>query len=236
MLSYIKTQFSSTDLENISGIKAHTIRIWEKRYNLLSPKKAARNIRLYDMYNMQKLLNVALLNKYGYKISKIAAMGDEVIFSTARDLVDKTAENDKVLTGFKLAMYSFNQYAFQDIYDRLLKEKTLSQVFIEAFIPLLDFIGLLWQTESIAPVHEHFISNLILQKIHLNTIQLKVPKQDARVFVLFLPEDEVHELGLLFMNYELQKRGYRTIYLSRSVPVDNIENMFTVFSKITLVL
>ncbi len=234
-MTFIKTQFSSADLENISGIKAHTIRIWEKRYDLLSPKKAARNIRLYDMYNMQKLLNVALLNKYGYKISKIAAMGDEEIFSTARDLVDKNAENDKVLTDFKLAMYSFDQYMFQEVYERLLEKRTFSQIFVETFIPLLDFIGLLWQTDSIQPVHEHFISNLILQKIHLNTVQLKTPERDAKVFVLFLPENEVHELGLLFMNYELQKRGFRTVYLGRSIPIENIKDMFETFSEITFV-
>ncbi len=234
-MTFIKTQFTSTDLENISGIKAHTIRIWEKRYDLLSPKKAARNIRMYDMHNMQKLLNVALLNKYGYKISKIAAMPDEVILSTARELVDENAIKDKTLTDFKLAMYKYDQYLFQDTYDKLLKKSTFSEVFMEVFIPLLDFIGLLWQTDSIQPAHEHFISNLIMQKIHINTVSLKIPKPSEHVFVLFLRENEVHELGLLFLNHELMKKGHRTIYLGKSVPLGNVETMVSLFEKITFV-
>jgi methanogenic corrinoid protein MtbC1 len=226
-------QFTSGDLENISGVKAATIRIWEKRYGLFNPTKALRNIRYYDSRNMQKLLNVALLNKYGYKISRIATMSDEGIRLTARELVFRDAINDRAITDLKLAMYQFDQELFEKVYLDLLKEHSFEEVFIEVFVPFLNFIGLLWQTESIQPVHEHFVANLIAQKILIETAGIKHSVSSDEVYVLFLPENEIHQLGLLFANYMLRKKGFKTVYLGESVPLDNLKSIIPLFSEIS---
>lgn len=232
----IKKNFSIRDLENISGIKAHTIRIWEKRYNLLSPERSKTNIRYYSHQNLQKLLNIVLLNNNNYKISKISKMSDELINITARDLALKTTINDDAINSLKLSMFKFDKVSFNTTYNKLLDKKNFREIFNEVFIPFLEHLGLLWQTETILPVHEHFISNLITQKIQINTDELKYTKISSdNVFILFLPANEIHELGLLYLNYELVLRGHRTIYLGQNLPLNNLNIFFDIHDKITFV-
>ena len=189
----IKKNFSIRDLENISGIKAHTIRIWEKRYNLLSPERYKTNIRYYSHQNLQKLLNIVLLNNNNYKISKISEMNDELINLTARELAFNTSINDDAINSLKLSMFKFDKVLFNKTYNKLLTTKNFREIFKEVFIPFLEHVGLLWQTETILPVHEHFISNLITQKIQINTDELKHTQiSSENVYVLFLPENEIH--------------------------------------------
>ena len=203
-MSYIKENFTVKDLENISKIKAHTIRIWEKRFNLLAPKRTTTNIRFYSHENLQKFLNVVLLYKNNFKISKIAKMSDEQIIEQSRKLAYQNATNDKAINSFKLSMFQFDKVLFNDKYQKLLHEMTFQEIFKEVFIPFLNDIGLLWHTGTILPAHEHFISNLITQKVQINIekLQYSIPKTN-KIFVLFLPENEVHELGLLYLNYEI---------------------------------
>ncbi|WP_408024351.1 MerR family transcriptional regulator [Tenacibaculum sediminilitoris] len=235
-MNNIKSTFTIKDLENISGIKAHTIRIWEKRYNLLSPERTDTNIRYYSSENLQKLLNVVLLNKNNIKISKIAEMSDDTIILKARELAFKMAVNDEALNSFKLAMFQFDKTLFNNAYNRLLKRKTFREIFKDVFVPLLNHIGLLWQTDTLLPAHEHFISNLITQKIQINTEKLEYSNNKSEVsYVLFLPENEIHELGLMYLNYELMLRGYDTIYLGQSLPLNNLEHFFKSKSKICFV-
>lgn len=223
----IKKDFTIKDLENISGIKAHTIRIWEKRYNLLEPKRTDTNIRYYTHQNLQKLLNIVLLNKNNYKISKIAEMSEEAIVLNARELAFKIAVNDEAINSFKLSMFQFDKVLFNNTYNKLLHKKTFREVFKDVFIPFLEHIGLLWQTDTLLPAHEHFISNLISQKIQINTEKLQYNVTDTRkTYVLFLPENEIHELGILYLNYELSLRGNQTIYLGQSLPLDNLNYFF----------
>ena len=232
----IKKNFSIRDLENISGIKAHTIRIWEKRYNLLSPERSKTNIRYYSHQNLQKLLNIVLLNNNNYKISKISKMSDELINITARDLALNTTINDDAINSLKLSMFKFDKISFNTTYNKLLDKKNFREIFKEVFIPFLEHQGLLWQTETILPVHEHFISNLITQKIQINTDVLNYTKiLSDNVFILFLPENEIHELGLLYLNYELVLRGHRTIYLGQNLPLNNLNIFFDIHDKITFV-
>ncbi|WP_435415152.1 MerR family transcriptional regulator [Polaribacter aestuariivivens] len=235
-MNNIKQDFTIKDLENISGIKAHTIRIWEKRYNLLQPKRTDTNIRYYSHSNLQKLLNVVLLNKNNYKVSKIAKMNDEEIKLQARELAFAEAIDDEAINSFKLAMLQFDKALFNNTYDQLLHKKTFREIFKDVFIPFLDHIGLLWQTDTVLPAHEHFISNLIAQKIHINTekLQYSIPKSN-KTYVLFLPENEIHELGLLYLNYELVLRGTHTIYLGQSLPLDNLSYFFENKREITFV-
>ncbi len=223
-LNNIKQDFSIKDLENISGIKAHTIRIWEKRYNLLTPKRSETNIRYYTPEDLTKLLNIVLLNNNNYKVSKIAAMSDEEIILQSRELAFKTAINDEAINSFKVSMFQFDKVLFNNTYSTLLHKKTFRDIFKDVFIPFLEHIGLLWHTETLLPAHEHFISNLIAQKIQINTEKLQFNIINTnKTFVLFLPENEIHELGLLYLNYELVLRGFHTIYLGQSLPLNNLD-------------
>ncbi len=226
-LNSIKKDFTIKDLENISGIKAHTIRIWEKRYGLLKPRRTDTNIRYYSNQNLTKLLNIVLLNKNSYKISKIAQMTEESITLNARELAFKVAINDEAINSFKLAMFQFDKTLFNNTYNKLLHKKTFRDIFKDVFMPFLQHIGLLWQTETLLPAHEHFISNLIAQKIQINIEKLQYSVSNSNTtYVLFLPDNEIHELGLLYLNYELALRGSHTIYLGQSLPIDNLNYFF----------
>jgi DNA-binding transcriptional MerR regulator len=236
ILNNIKQDFTIRDLQNISGIKAHTIRIWEKRYNLLQPKRTDKNIRSYSHQNLTKLLNISLLNKNSFKISKIAEMSEEEIIKNARDLAFKIAINDEAINSFKLSMFQFDKTLFNETYNKLLHKITFRDVFKDVFVPFLEQIGLLWQTETLLPAHEHFISNLIAQKIQINTEKLQSISLDSnKTYVLFLPENEIHELGLLYLNYELVLRGNHTIYLGQSLPLDNLNYFFESDREISFV-
>ena len=236
-MNNIKTDFTIKDLENLSGIKAHTIRIWEKRYQLLKPQRTSGNIRYYDTISLQKLLNVALLNKNKYKISKIAEMSDDSIVLLARELANKNALVDDAINSLKISMFSFDQVLFNQTYNQLLIHKTFRQVFKEVFIPFLNHIGLMWQTNTLTPAHEHFVSNLIFQKIQINIekIQQSTLVDSSEVYVLFLPENEIHELGLMYLNYELSLRAKKTIYLGQSIPLDSLNALTTKFEKIIFI-
>lgn len=192
----VKTVFSIKDLENLSGIKAHTIRIWEKRYDILRPMRSDTNIRNYDLENLQKLLNVVLLNSYGYKISRIAEHSSEKIELLVREIISEKSVKNHAINAFKMAMINFDQALFFNTYNSLLSEKSFRDVFYEVVIPLMNEIGLLWQAGTITPAQEHFISFLIKQKLLLNTEKLQIlePTRTDKVFVLYLPENEIHEL------------------------------------------
>ena len=226
-LNNIKNVFTIKDLENISGIKAHTIRIWEKRYDLLKPNRTDTNIRYYSSESLLKLLNVTLLNNHNYKISKIAKMSQEQILTNARELAFKYAVNDDAINTFKMAMFQFDKVLFNNTYNKLLHKKTFKEIFKEVFVPFLNQIGLLWQTNTLMPAHEHFVSNLIIQKIQLNTEMLEGnASMKDYTYVLFLPEGEIHEIGLMYLNYELVLKGCQTIYLGQSLPLNNLSYFF----------
>ncbi|MCL5127664.1 MerR family transcriptional regulator [Algibacter sp. L4_22] len=235
-LNEIKNKFTIKDLENISGIKAHTIRIWEKRYNLLAPKRTDTNIRYYTTESLKKLLNIVLLKDNGYKISKIAEMPYDVIQDTARELANQNAVDQHSIQAFKLAMIQFDSSLFNSTYAKLLQTNEFSEIIKNTFIPLLNFIGLLWQTNTLIPAHEHFISNLITQKILVETERLAHSNlNSSTTYVLFLPENEIHEIGLLYLNYELLLKGLKTIYLGPSLPVDNLSSFFNSESKMCFI-
>ena len=233
----VKTVFSIKDLENLSGIKAHTIRIWEKRYNVLQPMRSDTNIRNYDLQSLQKLLNVVLLNDYGYKISRIAEHSAEKIELLVREIISEKSTKNHAINAFKMAMINFDQALFLNTYNSLLSEKSFRDVFYEVVIPLMQEIGLLWQAGTISPAQEHFITFLIKQKLFLNIEKLQIlePTRNDKVFVLYLPENEIHELGLMYLNYEILLNGYKTIYLGESVPVDSLMDMKKYFDNIIYV-
>ncbi|MFT4984295.1 MAG: DNA-binding transcriptional MerR regulator [Flavobacterium sp.] len=236
-MNNIKNVFSIKDLENLSGIKAHTIRIWEKRYNVLQPMRTDTNIRLYDLASLQKLLNITLLHDYGYKISKISSYPEEQIPVMVREIISSKSAKNHAITAFKMAMMNFDQELFMKTYNWLIEEKSFKEVFHQVFIPLLAELGLLWQTDTITIAHEHFMSYLIKQKVLINTekLQLVKPINFDKVFVLSLPMNEIHELGLMYLNYEILSRGYKTVYLGESMPIDNLKDMKKHFDSIIFV-
>jgi DNA-binding transcriptional MerR regulator len=233
----VKNVFSIKDLENFSGIKAHTIRIWEKRYNILEPMRTETNIRLYDLESLKKLLNITLLHDYGYKISKIATYPEDQIPMMVREIVSEKSAKTHAISDFKVAMMNFDQEYFFNIYDQLLSKKSFKEVFFQVFIPLMNEMGLLWQSRSISPAHEHFITYLIKQKLLVNTEKLQIlkPTKTDKVFVLSLPMNEIHELGLMYLNYEILLNGYKTIYLGESMPIADLKDLKSHFDTIVYV-
>lgn len=236
-MNSIKTTFNIKDLENLSGIKAHTIRIWEKRYKVLEPMRTGTNIRVYDSEALQKLLNISTLNSFGYKISNIAKMPEEKVPLLVRDVLANKSMANHVISSFKLAMMNFDTALFHNTYNSLLRENTFADIFYNYFLPLLREVGDLWQTGTITPAHEHFISFLIKQKIiaNIELVQDKQAPKPEQTFVLYLPLNEIHELGLMFINYELLAHGYRTVYLGESVPVSCLTGLHEFFDNITFI-
>lgn len=235
-LNNIQTQFSIKDLENLSGVLAHTLRIWEKRYNLLEPMRTDSNIRMYCVNDLQNLLTVSSLYHQGYKISHIAHMSVEERNKRVRELMQTSKDVKLYEADVKLAMMTFDRYVFETVYEQMLKNLDFSSVFRNVFIPLLINIGIEWQSQAITPAHEHFLSNLIMQKLYHNIdLVSKVDTANRKVFALFLPLNEIHELGLLYLHYELLKHGKYSIYLGSSVPDDNLYSIQSVYDHVQFV-
>ncbi len=236
-MNNISNRFTIKDLENLSGIKAHTIRIWEKRYGILEPSRTESNIRYYDAGALKKLLNVTLLYNAGIKISKIADMTSAQLLDQVRDHMVRNGGEEGYMDAMVVSMLSFDQPLFEHTFNRLIAEYSFRHVFLKVFVPLLHNIGIHWQSDSITPAHEHFMSNLIKQKLHLSLerVQQNTPMNDDLTFVLFLPDNEIHELGLLYVHYELMLKGLRSIYLGQSVPMSNLAAVQAAFDNIQFV-
>jgi len=232
-MKHIKQTFSIKDLENLSGIKAHTIRIWEKRYNILSPGRTDTNIRSYNLENLQKILNITFLNEHGYKISRIAKLTDPEIGEMVKNVAASASEQNRAINTFKISMIKFDSNLFHFTYLKLIDSKSFREIFLEIFVPLLNEIGLLWQTNTINPVHEHFIVGLIKQKIYLNIAQIdsKEKSKEEDLYILFLPENEIHDLGLLYLNYELNLHHKKTIYLGPSMPISDMRYILEIHTN-----
>lgn len=229
-MSRVKSNFSIKDLENISGIKAHTIRIWEKRYQLLSPDRTDTNIRRYSLNSLQKLLNITLLYNHGFKISKIASLDQEEIPIMVREIALKSNSEQVSINALKLSMVNFDTILFDATFEEIILHNDFDFVFLNVFMPLMNELGILWQTNAISPSHEHFITNLIKQKIHIQTEFLQkeyIPQHNNKIFVLYLPEDEIHELSILFLNCFILKHGYRTIFLGQSLQTESLETLLS---------
>ena len=232
-----KKYFSIRDLENLSGIKAHTIRIWEKRYLLLSPERTETNIRTYSLDSLQKLLNITLLYNNGYKISKIAKIQETQIPTMVNEIIAKNSEKHHAVNAFKLAMVNFDTAQFYNTYNSLVAERSFKEMFNDVLVPLMNELGMLWQVKAISTAHEHFITSLIKQKIYIHTekFQKLQPTREEEVFVLYLPEGEIHEVGLLFLNYEIVSKGFRSIYLGQANSLESLKELLGYYSKVHFV-
>ena len=234
----IKSTFSIKNLENLSGIKAHTLRIWEKRYSLLTPERTDTNIRRYSLDSLRKLLNITLLYNHGFKISKIASLNSDEIPKLVRSIALKANSEQVSINAFKLAMINFDYELFDANYEEISDNHDFEHIFMQIFMPLMKELGILWQTGAISPAHEHFITNLVKQKIHLQTEALqrnKFTNSEHPIFVLFLPENEIHELGILYLNFLILSKGYRTIFLGQSLQTSSLETLYSYDSKFIFV-
>ncbi|WP_336515203.1 MerR family transcriptional regulator [Pollutibacter soli] len=215
--------FTIKDLENLTGIKAHTIRIWEQRYHFLKPERTDTNIRYYNNEELKKILNISLLNKFGYKISHIDKMDDEEINNKILQLSQLQALQERIIHDLIQSMISLDLDLFEETLNKHIEVKGIEKTIHQIIFPFMERIGVLWLAGHINPAQEHLVSNIVRQKILVGTESLSPVIHQPKTALLFLPEGEFHELGLLYMQYFLKNRGFRVIYLGANIPAVDIE-------------
>ena len=214
-------EYKIRDLEQLTGIKAHTIRIWEQRYNLLEPSRSNTSVRYYSDEELAFILKVALLNKNGVKISRIAEMTYEEVNSRVEKLNLNNNSQDHYFEVLLLGLVQMDERLFSETLNELISEYGLFHTFDKFLLTFLDKIGIMWIVGSINPAQEHFVTHLIRQKIIVETDKIPITESDD-VYFIYLPENEWHELGVLFYNYVLRKERKKTIYLGQSLPLDSL--------------
>ena len=218
--------YSIRDLERLSGIKAHTIRIWEKRYGLIEPRRTMTNIRTYCDTELKKILNVSVLNRNGLKISKIARMSPQEIADQIGRISHLVPDEQSQIEGLTMAMIDFDENRFERIIARSVIQFGFEDTIIKIIYPFFVKIGLMWQTGTVNPAQEHFVTNLVRQKVMVAIDNHFNPDNaNAKHFLFFLPEGELHELGILFFAYLAKKRGHQIIYLGQSVPMSDLAEL-----------
>ncbi len=217
--------FTIKDIENLSGIKAHTIRIWEQRYSFIKPKRSDTNIRFYTNDELRIILNIALLNKYGYKISQIDKMSHASMFENVLSLTDAEAKDDIVVNRLLECLVAFDVESFETILNNSIANAGIEKTILQVIFPFLDKVGLLWLTNHINPAQERLVSNVIRQKILVGIDSITTKTNSPIKICLFLPEGEYHELSLLFVAFLLKKKGIPVIYLGANIPFDELKTV-----------
>lgn len=219
-------KYSIKDLERLSGIKAHTLRIWEQRYDLLHPQRTDTNIRYYSNEDLKKILNVSLLNQHGYKISNIASLSEDNLYREAEKLLNRFEKESDQVENLMLALLDWDESIFEGHVQDSIRHFGLENTLEKILFPFLRQLGNMWQAGIVNPAQEHFISNLVRQKIIVETDKLGHKSEaGSKRMVLYLPHNELHEMGLLYANYLCRKRGYRCLYLGQSVPFDDLRDV-----------
>ncbi len=215
--------FTIKDLENISGIKAHTIRIWEQRYTFLKPNRTDTNIRVYSNDELKVLLNISLLNKYGFKISHISKLSSDEIREKIFTLNQAQAQQERIVNDLITYMVDLDLTRFEMVLDNFILSKGIEKTITFIIFPFLEKIGVLWQTNHINPAQEHLITNLIRQKLIVGIDKANTILKLKTTVLLYLPEGEHHELGLLFIYYLLKNKGIQVLYVGANVPLKDLE-------------
>lgn len=218
------SRYSIKDLEHLSGIKAHTLRIWEQRYGILKPERTDTNIRFYSDDDLKYLLNISILNSNGVKISRLAQMSREEIHQAVEKLNTTTYTFESDISSLIISTIDLNEALFEQVFQQNIIKTGFERTITEIIYPFLDKIGILWLSGSISPAQEHFISNLIRQKLIVAIdVQPKVPRPDAESVLIYSPENEMHELSLLYACYLFKRQQQKVYYLGTNVPFENIE-------------
>ncbi len=217
--------YSIKDLEKLSGIKAHTLRIWEQRYGIITPKRTKTNIRFFEDEDLKLILNIALLNKNGVKISKIARMDKSEIAGKVATISEVNFEHSTQLDALTISMIEMDEYKFDRIITTNIHQLGFERTMLEVIYPFLEKLSILWLTGSITPVQENFISYLIRQKLIVAIDhEPLVSGKHTKKFIIYLPEGEKQELSLLFMHYLLKSRRNHVIYLGQDISVADLED------------
>jgi MerR family transcriptional regulator, light-induced transcriptional regulator len=222
--------FTIKDLETLSGIKAHTIRIWEQRYALLKPERSDTNIRYYSNDELKNLLNVALLNKYGYKISHITSLNQQQMKDKIMLLNNPEAQMERITTELIQYMVDMDMEHFENVINKFISTKGIERTITQILFPFLERIGILWLTDHINPAQEHLVTNLIRQKLIVGIDQVIPYVQSKKTVLMFMPEGEYHELGLLFVHFLMKSKGVKVSYLGANVPVKDLPRVLKVKS------
>jgi len=222
--------YSIRDLEHLTGIKAHTIRIWEQRYHIIKPKRTDTNIRYYDSDDLKLMLNISLLNNNGYKISKIAKMSKEELYEKVLQTINKNNNYSDQISGLTVAMIDLNEEQFEKIMATNILQLGFENTMLNIVFPFLTRIGFLWQIDSINPAQEHFITNLIRQKliVAIDGQYNNYQNPNKKKYMLFLPDGELHEISLLFSAYLIKARGNHIIYLGQSMPIEDVAEAYKI--------
>jgi DNA-binding transcriptional MerR regulator len=215
--------YTIKDLENLSGIKAHTIRIWEQRYSFLKPQRTKTNIRYYSNQELKSFLNVSLLYKYGFKISRIDKMDEEQVRDRIISLSQTEAQAEKILNELIQFMIELDMERLEKVFDDFIRLRGIDKTITQIIFPFLDRIGILWLTSHIHPTQEHLVSNIIRQKLIVGIERAVSHVGVNKTVLLFLPEGEHHELGLLYIYYQLKCRGVKVIYMGCNTPLVDLE-------------
>jgi MerR family transcriptional regulator, light-induced transcriptional regulator len=221
-------KYSISDLQRLSGIRSHTIRAWEQRYHALKPTRSKGNTRYYDDRQLRRLLNIATLVNNGEKVSRVCSMPDHELHSCLSEKLQPKALQDTTEEYFIAqlvgAALSFDELRFDKIFAHALSRFGLKKVYTTILYPTLVRIGVMWSVNSLPPLQEHFITNLIRQKLHVAIDSTLPVAHSPQRWVLFLPEGEYHETGLLLANYLIRQQGQQVIYLGANVPLESMES------------
>lgn len=218
-------QFSISQLAQFSGVKAHTIRIWEQRYQALQPNRSEGNTRYYDADQLRRILNIVSLTQSGYKISELGPMPDHELFSLVAEHEKKHAGDDLhefFISQLISAGMNFDEEHFEKMFSHCLLRYGMRDAYVFVIYPLLQRTGVMWASNSIPPAREHFMSNILRQKFFTAIDALPPADEEKESWMLFLPENEFHEIGLLFANYLLRSSGKKVIYLGSNVPQESL--------------
>ncbi len=216
-------EYKIKDVEALTGIKAHTIRIWEKRYGILVPERTVSKIRTYSEADLTHLLNISILNQNGIKISQIAQMSSTELKEKVRAVSLSKESESAVLSLLIGGLIEFDAGLIRRILQSIILKEGVRACYLNYILPFLDRIGVMWLVGSITPAQEHFVSNLIREMLIVKTSKLVLPIPSEKTYVLFCREGDWHELSLLFYNYLLIEKGHQTIYLGQSLPLDKLE-------------
>ncbi len=218
--------FSIAQLSKYSGIKSHTIRIWEQRYNALKPHRSEGNTRYYDNSQLRRLLNIVSLSGSGHRVSELCEMPDKKLFELVNDsmssLIDRSGKSEYYVSQLIAAGMSYDEQHFEKIFSNCLLRYGMKETYTAVIYPMLVRIGLMWSGDTIPPANEHYISNLVRQKLFSAIDSLPPPKTGADKWILFLQESEFHELGLLFASYMIRLSGQQVVYLGADVPFESL--------------
>lgn len=215
--------YSIRQLAALTGIKAHTLRVWEQRYRVIEPHRTATNIRYYDDEHLKRLLSISTLVNHGIRISEACQLSEKEMRSRIEGM--QCTEHhlyDDFINGFMIAMIDMDEKKFNKVYNGCLCEHKFEDIVLNVFYPFLTKVGIMWGMNEISPAQEHFATNLIRRKMISATNEIKL-KNSGDTYLLFLPTGEMHEIGLLFVEYILKNKGHKVIYLGQMVPWQDVQ-------------